>query len=320
MKLRLPKALLYTLLSAVVAHPAVSRADYVWQGGDTITSDLWATEDSWLLTGESSWTTGTAPQYPSGDMWDTIVINGASGSVADLEGWNFKLNLGVTVDGTGTKTVADASTLTVENIRKLQGGVNGGYCEINIGTGSTLNLSQGISNAGTCRGTVNINFVDGGTVNLNMGERHNFNASNNLTINYGIISDTTPTSVGVFNMASTEEGVPRSLDSLTLTATITDSAVSDTTALHTIQLGNISSDINSTLSFDITADGYISSTGVLSATDADIGKYGFERRSLRCKNGQRCSHHFFECTDRLASRHSGRHGFCIRCFGELSNT
>lgn len=275
MKLRLPKTLLAALLVAVTNFPVSTYADYVWNGGDNITAELWATESSWSLTDDSTWsTTGSGPTTPDSNMWNTLIINGASGTIDCLEGWNFHLNLGVAMTN-GVASVGEASTLTIGNIKKFQTKKDSNeVCEINIGKGSTLNISRGVENYdGNSNAPLNINFIEGGTVNLTSGI-YGTGSNHSITVNYGSISDSDLSGVGSFNLAYTQgETYAYTLTALTLTATITDSVSSEETTLHTIELGTVATNIGSALVYDITATDYIESSGILTADTSNIGKY-----------------------------------------------
>ncbi len=116
-------------LIAAAAMSANAHADYTWNGGATITQKLWASENSWSLTGDSTWSgTGSGPGTSDSNMWSAISISTASGSISGLEGWNLRISL------TG-------SELTVDSLKKFQGG----SCSINLDTDSvfTINSFQG---------------------------------------------------------------------------------------------------------------------------------------------------------------------------------
>lgn len=115
-----------------MAVVSVAHADYVWSGPNSITTDGWKDKDNWTLTSGSVWKDGTnGPGITNSNMWDKIVISGASsaGAIGDengfrIEGWGLKMEL------------KDSSKLTFDRVYKFQNG-----CEITIDSTSALTFN-----------------------------------------------------------------------------------------------------------------------------------------------------------------------------------
>ncbi|MGN0835386.1 MAG: beta strand repeat-containing protein [Candidatus Spyradosoma sp.] len=139
------------LAAATMSVPAY--ADFIWNGGETITQDLWQTEASWALTGTTTWPTGgNGPLTPNSNAWNGVTVANASGTVDTFEGWA----LGLTLQN---------ANLTVTTLNKLQGG-----CTLNLDAGSVLTVSQ-YSSAGNDGGstTLNVEGVFNLVYNKNQG-------------------------------------------------------------------------------------------------------------------------------------------------------
>ena len=144
--------LLITSLLAAAAMGTSAYAGFVWNGGETITQELWQTEDSWTLTDSTTWpTSGTGPLTPTSDAWDGATVANASGAVNTLEGWTLRLTL-------------QNANLTVTNLKKLQGG-----CTLNLDAGSvlTVNNFSGANDGGST--TLNVEGVFNLAYNKNQG-------------------------------------------------------------------------------------------------------------------------------------------------------
>ena len=141
---------------ALMAVVSVAHADYVWSGPNDITTDGWKNKDNWTLTGGSAWNDGTnGPGIKNSNMWDKIVISGASSSGAIgnegeffVEGWTLKMEL------------KDSSNLTFDRVNKFQGG-----CEITIDSTSALTFNTFY------------NGNDGGVITLNNAGEFNLGYS-----------------------------------------------------------------------------------------------------------------------------------------------
>lgn len=113
-------------LITLIALAGMAHADFTWNGGDSITQELWQTESSWTISSDDSWpSTGTGPGTPNSNAWSLISVSDASGSISQLEGWTLKIALHNNAD------------LTVGNVKKFQGG-----CSIHIDQSSTLTFSS----------------------------------------------------------------------------------------------------------------------------------------------------------------------------------
>ena len=133
-------------LITLIALAGMAHADFVWNGGESITQELWQTESSWSITGSDSWpSAGTGPGTPNSNAWSLISVSGANGSISQLEGWTLKLAL------------QNGADLTVGNIKKFQGG-----CSIDIDQSSTLTFNS--YNGGNDGGRTTLNNY--GTFNL----------------------------------------------------------------------------------------------------------------------------------------------------------
>lgn len=42
-------------LITLIALAGIAHADFIWNGGESITQELWQTESSWTVTGSDSW-------------------------------------------------------------------------------------------------------------------------------------------------------------------------------------------------------------------------------------------------------------------------
>lgn len=118
-------------LALLLAAAGLAQADYVWKGGDTITNPMWATKENWEMTGNTKYSTAFEPPGPgqtNSDMWDPIVVENASGSIQNLEGWNLNLTL-------------INSNLGVNSVAKFQND-GGKACYINIDANSSLSITS----------------------------------------------------------------------------------------------------------------------------------------------------------------------------------
>lgn len=99
-------------LITLIALAGMAHADFVWNGGESITQELWQTESSWSITGSDSWpSAGTGPGTPNSNAWSLISVSGANGSISQLEGWTLKLAL------------QNGADLTVGNIKNSRAAV-----------------------------------------------------------------------------------------------------------------------------------------------------------------------------------------------------
>ncbi len=187
----------FATVCALVAFGLAAQADYTWNGGATITQEAWQDQDNWTLSGSSTWTgTGTGPASPNSDMWGNVSISDASGSIDNLEGWNFHLSL----------TNAD---LTVSGVKKFQGGAsltidenssftiqNFGYAAGNDGGAVTVN------NAGTFTTTLSKN-TGGSGYTLNLGETGVVNINSNGNHSFGLTALTATLPTGLASLTGT---------------------------------------------------------------------------------------------------------------------
>ncbi len=251
MKLHLPKGLRAALIACLAGASGAAYADYVWNGGDTITNEAWNTQEKWNLTGSSSFPVADkGPGVPGSNAWDTISISNASGSVGTLEGWNFSIAM-------------TSSVLTVENITKIQNGGGRTTAEITLND-STLTLNVGNGHQQSMTVTLN----NGSQMNLNLSKNRTDGAT---TINYGDFGATT---LGSLTLGRKDDATGNYTTNLTIGGTISDAVTSETTTLHTIALGTVGENITlGTITADITAEGYRQGTGILTASQENIGKY-----------------------------------------------
>lgn len=242
------------LLLALIIGSLGAWAQFTWKNSSTaITTESWASADSWTLTGSTTFpTAGSGPMTTNSNAWALVNITNASGTVADLEGW-------------APKMILDNATLTIGNIRKLQG--DGKY--FNLKNGSTLTLTLGASNSGNDGGTVPVTFEgNGNTFNFKLARAKGGDAT---TVNYGVVTDET---TNKFNLLSNVSGTARTFNSLRFAATIEGESTSPEIILHSVVLGNISSDITvNTLTYEISAENFEKTEGVLAASYDNIGKY-----------------------------------------------
>lgn len=235
----------------LAAASGAAYADYVWNGGDTITDAAWNTQSNWTLTdGYTFPVADKGPGVPSSNAWKMISISNASGSVGTLEGWNFGLSL-------------SASTLTVENIKKIQNGGDWATASITLDNSSlTLNVGDGHQNS------MDISLNNGSQMILNLSKNRTDGATK---INYGDFGSAT---LGSLTLGRKEGATGTYTSNLTIGGTISDAVTTETTTLHTIALGTVGENITlGTITSDITAEGYKQTTGVLTASQSNIGKY-----------------------------------------------
>ncbi len=179
-----------SLLAAAAMSTVPAFADYTWNAtsaGTSITQELWQNQNSWTLSGGSSWkTSGTGPGTSSSEMWDKIVIDGSSGnkisgSISSLEGWALKLDL-------------KNASLTVGQLSKLQSNNN---CSISLDKDSVLTVSRfaGGNDGGdttlTNEGTFNLTMgkaQGGGSFLANLGSTGVFNISGGYSAKIGTLS------------------------------------------------------------------------------------------------------------------------------------
>jgi len=116
----------------LLALSGAAMADYVWKGGEDITTDKWADQANWELTNGSEWKTGgSGPGTTNSNMWNPIRISNASGTIGannktegKIEGWTLDLTL-------------ESTDLTITWITKFQGG-----CTLDIDQKSSLTISE----------------------------------------------------------------------------------------------------------------------------------------------------------------------------------
>ena len=66
-------------LITLIALAGIAYADFIRNGGESITQELWQTESSWTVTGSDSWpSAGTGPGTPNSKAWSHISVSGAS--------------------------------------------------------------------------------------------------------------------------------------------------------------------------------------------------------------------------------------------------
>lgn len=158
-----------TTLFAAAAMGASAHAGFVWNGGETITQDLWQTESSWTLTDGTTWPTdGNGPLTPNSNAWNGVTVANASGTVDTFEGWA----LGLTLQN---------ANLTVTNLKKLQGG-----CTLNLDTTSVLTVNN--FSGGNDGGSATLNVE--GIFNITYGKDQ---GGDGFTANLG--------STGIFNIS-----------------------------------------------------------------------------------------------------------------------
>lgn len=250
MKLHLPKGLRAALIACLAGASGAAYADYVWNGGDTITDTKWNTQSNWTLTdGYTFPVADKGPGVPESNAWKMISISDASGSVSELEGWNF----GITMTN---------STLTVDNIKKIQNGNGWATAPIVLDNSAlTLNIGSGWQNR------MDVSLLNGSRMTMNLST----NRSDVTGINYG---DFGSASLGSLTLGRKDGATGNYTTNLTIGGTISDAVTTAETTLHTITLGTVGEHISlGTLTSAITADDYKQATGILTASQSNIGKY-----------------------------------------------
>lgn len=156
------KTIIALLALAGVAGATENVYSYTWIGGDTITTEGWRTESNWQskssggftydsATDSSNYwnTSGNGPATNGSNMWGSILIDGASGSVdRTIEGWGLKL------------TLKNGSNLTFTKLNKLQNS-----SAINIDSTSSLTFEK--YNGGNDGNPITLNNAGNYTVNHN---------------------------------------------------------------------------------------------------------------------------------------------------------
>ena len=191
-----------SLLAAAAMSAVPAWADYTWNGGNTITQELWQTGSSWTLSDDSKWVdkddsiddegtkaSGTGPGTSYSGMLDgTIVIAGAedsqiSGTIDSLEGWALKLDLKNThltvgdlkkFQGVTSITLDDTSVLTVNgfSVGKAEG-------DITLSGAGTIVGKMFFSQGGYYSASVNLESWTGTikSVDLDLSEKDALNLS-----------------------------------------------------------------------------------------------------------------------------------------------
>ena len=225
------KFFLSTLIAAS-AMTATAYAGYVWNGGETITQELWQTENSWTLTDGATWpVSGTGPLTPGSNVWSGVTVSNASGSVDTLEGWalgltltNTNLTVGtlmkfqgggiITMDADSTLTVSsfgggnDGGTITLNNegvfnlaYAKNQGG--DGFIA-SLGATGIMNLTSADGNAYTAK-IKSLSAVLGTTEETVIKDGLTFSNYRNLvTLGDGISFDATSTKLSFVDTSGAE--------------------------------------------------------------------------------------------------------------------
>ena len=239
-------------LITLIALAGMAHADFVWNGGESITQELWQTESSWSITGSDSWpSAGTGPGTPNSNAWSLISVSGANGSISQLEGWTLKLAL------------QNGADLTVGNVKKFQGG-----CSIDIDQSSTLTFNS--YNGGNDGGRTTLNNY--GTFNLAYTKSQ---GGEGFYANLG--------ATGIMNLTSSNgSSYTAKIASLTATLTLDGGTASGLTSDgHQILTRNLVT-LGSNMSFDSTNTslemlsgiaGIDTLTAVDDLTNAEVGSY-----------------------------------------------
>lgn len=187
-------------LITLIALAGIAHADFTWNGGSSITQELWQTESSWIISGSDSWpTAGSGPGTPNSNAWSLISVSGASGSITQLEGWKLALAL------------SNGADLTVGNVKKFQGG-----CSIDIDQSSTLTINS--YSGGNDGGSTTLNNY--GTFNLAYSKSQ---GGEGFYVNLG--------ATGIMNLTSSNgNSYNAKIASLTATLTIDGGTASGVTA------------------------------------------------------------------------------------------
>lgn len=201
------------------------------------TQEYWSLSDNWNDYGPGCSVSGSAQ-----GMWKPIYLQGITGgTVPALDGWNFRM-------------VADHSTYTIASVGKIQfeGGLSS-YLTLKNTSVVTMNMGSGQANPFI------VNLDEGTNNELNFVMSNGFNSE--ITVNYGTVSEDMNRK---FNASGTG-----TISTLNLNATIEGTIESDELTCHSVVLGRI----NSTPTDNITAANFTRTTGVLTASNDNIGKY-----------------------------------------------
>ena len=235
------------LLLALICSVATSWAQYTWKGGTTFDADSWAVTDNW--DGEPG--TG-GPGATGSNSWNEINIsNVTSGTTPTLEGWNLRM-------------VANASTFTVGGLVKLQNG-SGVTSYFTVSNSSNVTVNSPAS-GNRNNFDVNLGTGTGNTFTFNMTGDYPSTA----TANFG---EASTSANNLIYLQSSEEGTAHTLAGLVIAATVDEIGSTTTATLHSAVIGNISSDITVTSLTASLTPAYTQATGVLTASDENIGKY-----------------------------------------------
>ncbi len=207
------------------------------------TQEYWSLSDNWNNYGPGCSVSGSAQ-----GMWKPIYLQGiTNGTVPALDGWKFRM-------------IADNSKYTIESVGKIQNGDDvSSYITLKNGSDVTMNFGTGTANPFT------VNLNEGTDNKLNFVMSNGFNST--ITVNYGTVSENMNRE---FNASGTG-----TISTLNLNATIEGTIESDELTRHKVVLGRI----NSTPTDNITAANFTRTTGVLEATNDNIGKYSVVKDS-----------------------------------------
>lgn len=207
------------------------------------TQEYWSLSDNWNNYGPGCSVSGSAQ-----GMWNPIYLQGITGgTVPALDGWNFRM-------------VADNSKYTIESVGKIQYGDGvKSYITLKNTSDVTMNFGTGQANPFI------VNLDEGTGNNLTFAMSNGFNST--ITVNYGTVSKDMNRK---FNASGTG-----TISTLNLNATIEGTIESDELTRHKVVLGRI----NSTPTDNITAANFTRTTGVLEATNDNIGKYSVVKDS-----------------------------------------
>ena len=157
-----------TLITLAALATSTAFADWTWQGGNTITTDLWNTTTNWTGTGDNSGNPTKGPGTAGSNIWNPIVVSNASGTVTGMEGWELDLTLNNAHLTMTSKKLQNPTKLTLDGTSSLTLNVTEGNCQgtKTISTAGFLTINVNATVGSNNKGTWNATLIDGGSLSF----------------------------------------------------------------------------------------------------------------------------------------------------------
>lgn len=187
-----------TLIIMVALAASTAFADWTWQGGSTITTDLWNTPSSW--TNGNSGTPSTGPGTSGSGIWDPIIVSDASGSVTGIEGWKLNLTLSNSQLVITSKKLQKTTSLTLDadsslSLTLIQGEGNVGGAKT-IDTAGALSIDITTDVTSNNKGTWDVTLTGNGSLSFSGANNNPIGTltldltKSNLFSGYSVIGNT----------------------------------------------------------------------------------------------------------------------------------